>query len=63
MKTFAELKAALEEANKGSYKGSNWKIASKGSIHTLYVNDEKIDVYRSTKDAEKAAKEFIDLNR
>lgn len=65
MKTFAELKAYLEEnkTTKGKYKGSSYKVVTMGSLNTLYVDDEKIDVYKTSKDAVKSAKEFIDLNR
>lgn len=61
MKTFKELQEALTEAT-GKYKGSSYKISKLGSMHTLYVDNEKIDVYRSKEEAEKAAKEFIDLS-
>ena len=65
LKSFAELKTYLEEAKavSGTYKRMKYRISNLGSMYTLYVDDEKIDVYPSQKEAEKAAKEFIDLNR
>ncbi len=65
MKSFSELKTFLENKNdhSGIYKGKKYRISKLGSSNTLYVNNEKIDVYRSEKEAVKAAKEFIDLSK
>ncbi len=62
MKTFSELREAVQlpEAS-GTYKGTKWKTSKAGSFYSLYVDGEKIDVYKSEKEAEKAAKEFIDF--
>lgn len=59
MKTFAELKAALEEQSgkTGKYRGVSYRISN----NVLYVDNEKIDVYKNEKEAEKAAKEFIQM--
>lgn len=54
---FKELRASIQEAKGSKYKGVAYRIAN----GALYVNGEKIDVYRDDKAAEKAAKEFIDL--
>lgn len=63
VKTFAELKTHLEEAvaTKGTYKRMKYRIVKQGSMHCLYVEGEKIDLYKTDKEAVKAAKEFIDL--
>jgi hypothetical protein len=64
MKTFAELKEYLSEsASTKKYKGVSYRISKLGSMNTLYVDDEKIDVFRSEAEADKAAKEFIDLSK
>ena len=54
---FNTLRSSLNEAKTSKYKGTSYRISN----GALYVNGEKIDVYRDDKEAEKAAKEFIDL--
>jgi len=63
MKTFRELKEnlVLVETKTGRYKGHKWKITKAGSTYALYVDNDKIDIYKSQAEAEKAAKEFIDF--
>lgn len=63
MKTFTLLRNELIESNKikGKYKGVPYYISNLGSMFTLYVDNEKIDTYKSQKEAEKAASEFIEL--
>lgn len=36
-------------------------ITQKGNLFTAYIDGEKLDVFRSLKEAEKAIKEFTDL--
>lgn len=63
MKNFAELREKVEKsaATTGKYKGVPYRVSKVGSTFSLYVDDEKIDVYVNEKEAVKAAKEFIDL--
>jgi hypothetical protein len=63
MKTFAVLREKIEKSagTLGKYKGVPYRVSKIGSTFSLYVDDEKIDVYINEKEAVKAAKEFIDL--
>lgn len=64
MRLFRDLRESLVvEATSGRYKGSKWRLSKAGSFYSLYVDDEKIDVFKSEAEGERAAKEFIDLSR
>jgi len=75
MKTFKQFRIDLNEgaykAKPGekvvkSFKVGKKKkyeavITKKGNFHCVYVDGDKLDEFKSIKDAEKAAKEFTDL--
>jgi len=63
MKTFKEIRQELIESNSGKYKGVSWKLTKTGSSHTLFVDGDKIDTYKSEKEAVASAKEYIDLSK
>lgn len=69
MLTFIELKEKLESGDKvvktmklGKGKKVNVQIAQKGKNFSVYINGDKLDDnYKSSKEAEKSAEEFIKL--
>tara|TARA_B100000287_G_scaffold427468_1_gene477157 strand:+ start:6057 stop:6293 length:237 start_codon:yes stop_codon:yes gene_type:complete len=75
MKKFKQLRVELEEGaykakagekvvktfKVGKKKKYEAVITKKGNYHCVYVDGDKLDEFKSIKDAEKAAKEFTDL--
>lgn len=60
---FQQLREKIEKNTTiiGKYKNTSYKIFSSGSMFSLTVDNEKVDEYKTSKEAEKAAKEFIEL--
>lgn len=74
MKTFKQFRTNLAEAYKlkpgeklvkkfkvGKKKKYEAVITKKGSFFCVYVDGDKLDEFKTSKEAEKAAKEFTDL--
>jgi len=75
MKTFKQFRTSLSEGaykakpgekvvktfKVGKKKKYEAVIAKKGSYFCVYVDGDKLDEFKSQKEAEKAAKEFTDL--
>ena len=67
MKTFKEMRTHLSEgsykvkADEKQVKKFEAVITKKGKFFTVHVDGDKLDEFKTAKEAEKAAKEFTDL--